>query len=134
MDTVMSGSSEEPFEITLIDADGDPLDTFTLLVESSATQIVNGFDNQTVSDGELIPDGDTMAECTKCDSYFDIKCMIFNYKCGIEELIYSVLLGLIVVTTIVVCARYCLPCKMVKFCCKGCCKKEKDEDKENEIN
>ena len=41
----MSGSSEEPFEITLIDADGDPLDTFTLLVESSATQIVNGFDN-----------------------------------------------------------------------------------------
>ena len=37
IDTRMSGSKEEPFEIILIDADGDPLDTFTVLVKSSAT-------------------------------------------------------------------------------------------------
>jgi hypothetical protein len=43
----MSGSDQEPFEIILIDADGDTLDTYTIMIESTATEVVNNFDNQT---------------------------------------------------------------------------------------
>ena len=79
----MSGSSEEPFEIVLIDADGDALDTKTVFVESAATEINNQFQNQSKTDDEYVSEPDTMKECTKCESLLDVKCMIFNYKCGL---------------------------------------------------
>jgi len=128
-DSALSGSNGTLCSVWLGDPNGKELGGQEFNITSSATQIVNDFDNQTVSTEEYDREPDVMeGDCKACASFLDLWCLLWNYECSMQKLIAGLVASLLLCCLPIYCVKKCLPCKFVKWLFTPSKKKETDED------